>query len=158
MRKITVVFLGVIACVVLVSGFLLGGCSKDQVLSGYNHVLQITGNVALTDSLFLKGKREYGIDHYTGTYLADYKDFSETEYLFGGTSIERKNGNDVEVSCELTIEEGTAQVFWISGDGEPVILLDEDGNCTEKINLPAGGNYIGVTGSHFTGCVKLSIQ
>ncbi len=93
----------------------LAGCSKDEILDQYNNVVQSAGNTALTSDFSLKGDRAYGDDCYTGTYTADYKDFSKTEYLFGGTSIERENGKDISVSCDLEITEGTAQVFWISG-------------------------------------------
>ena len=90
----------------------LVGCSKDEILDQYNNVVQSAENTTLTSDFLLKGDRAYGDDCYTGTYTADYKDFSKTEYLFGGTSIERENGKDISVSCDLEITEGTAQVFW----------------------------------------------
>ena len=100
---------------ILIFSLTLAGCSKDEILDQYNSVVQTAGNAALTSNFLLKGNRTYGEDCYTGTYTADYKDFSKTEYLFGGTSIERENGKDISVSCDLEITEGTAQVFWISG-------------------------------------------
>ena len=100
---------------ILMLSLSLVGCSKNEILDQYNNVVQSAGNTALTSDFSLKGDRAYGDDCYTGTYTADYKDFSKTEYLFGGTSIERENGKDISVSCDLEITEGTAQVFWISG-------------------------------------------
>ncbi len=136
----------------------LAGCSKGEILEQYNNVVQSAGNAALTSDFSLKGNRTYGDDCYTGTYVADYKDFSKTEYLFGGTSIERENGKDISVSCDLEITEGTAQVFWISGSDDPVILLEATGSYSETITLPEGGNYIGITGNNFTGHVELDIK
>lgn len=69
----------------------LTGCLKDEILDQYNNVVRSAGNVALTSDFSLKGNRTCGDDCYTGTYTADYKDFFKTEYLFGGTSIEREN-------------------------------------------------------------------
>lgn len=120
--------------------------------------MQLAGNATLTGDFSLKGKRTYGDDHYTGTYVADYKDFSKTEYLFGGTSIERENGKDISVSCDLEITEGTAQVFWISGSNDPVILLETTDSYSETITLPEGGNYIGITGNNFTGHLEMNIE
>lgn len=114
--------------------------------------------MTLTGSFSLTGKRTYGDDHYTGSYTADYKDFSKTEYLFGGTSIEREKGNDIAVSCDLEVTSGTAQVFWLFGSDDPVILLDTEGSHTETLTLPAGGNYIGITGKDFTGHLELTIE
>ncbi len=136
----------------------LTGCSKDEILNQYNNVVQSAGNATLTGDLSLKGKRTYGDDHYTGTYVADYKDFSKTEYLFGGTSIERENGKDISVSCNLEITEGTAQVFWISGSDDPVVLLEASDGYSETLTLPEGGNYFGITGDNFTGHLEMNIE
>ena len=151
------IFSLVLVCTLAI-GLSLTGCSKDEILDQYNNVVQSAGNATLTRDLSLKGKRMYGDDHYTGTYVADYKDFSKTEYLFGGTSIERENGKDISVSCDLEITEGTAQVFWISGSDDPVILLEATDSYSETITLPEGGNYIGITGNNFTGHVELDIK
>ena len=151
------IFSLVLVCTLAI-GLSLTGCSKDEILDQYNNVVQLAGNATLTGDLSLKGKRTYGDDHYTGTYVADYKDFSKTEYLFGGTSIERENGKDISVSCDLEITEGTAQVFWISGSDDPVILLEATDSYSETITLPKGDNYIGITRNNFTGHVELDIK
>ena len=151
------IFSLVLVCTLAI-GLSLTGCSKDEILDQYNNVVQLAGNATLTGDLSLKGKRTYGDDHYTGTYVADYKDFSKTEYLFGGTSIERENGKDISVSCDLEITEGTAQVFWISGSDDPVILLEATDSYSETITLPEGGNYIGVIGNNFTGHLEMNIE
>ena len=151
------IFSLVLVCTLAI-GLSLTGCSKDEILDQYNNVVQLAGNATLTGDLSLKGKRTYGDDHYTGTYVADYKDFSKTEYLFGGTSIGRENGKDISVSCDLEITEGTAQVFWVSGSDDPVILLEATDSYSETITLPEGGNYIGITGNNFTGHLKVNIE
>lgn len=147
----------VIVCILIIS-LLLTGCSKDEILEQYNNAIQSAGNTILTSDFSLKGKRTYGEDHYTGTYIADYKDFSKTEYLFGGTSIERENGKDISVSCDLEISEGTAQVFWTPGSDDPVILLETTDSYSKTIILPEGGNYIGITGNNFKGHLEMNIE
>ena len=143
---------------ILMFSLTLVGCSKDEILDQYDNIVRSAGNTALTNDLSLKGDRTYGVDRYTGTYTADYNNFSKTEYLFGGTTIERENGKDISVSCDLEITEGTAQVFWISGSDDPVILLEATDSYSETITLPKGGNYIGITRNNFTGHVELDIK
>ena len=143
---------------ILMLSLSLAGCSKDEILDQYNNVVQSAGNAALTSDFSLKGNRTYGDDCYTGTYTADYKDFSKTEYLFGGTSIERENGKDISVSCDLEITGGTAQVFWVSGSDDPIILLEATNSYSETITLPEGGNYIGIIGNNFTGHLEMNIE
>ena len=69
-------------------------------------------------------KKEIRIDEYTGTYTADYENFSDTEYVFGGTSIKREAGKELSIDCTLEVTEGTAKVFWISGSDEAVTLIE----------------------------------
>lgn len=69
---------------------LLIGCSKDEALEHYNNIVEKLGEAQLTSDSKLQGKRVFGEDEYTGTYEAEYHKFSGTEYLFGGTSIERE--------------------------------------------------------------------
>ena len=69
-------------------------------------------------------KKEIRIDEYTGTYTADYENFSDSEYLFGGTSIKREAGKYLSIDCTLEVTEGTAKVFWISGSDEAVTLIE----------------------------------
>ena len=45
-------------------------------------LIHISGSIALTGNSSLQGTKEKGIDDYTGSYTANYEDFSGTEYLF----------------------------------------------------------------------------
>lgn len=136
----------------------LCGCSKDEILEEYNEVIQFAGNFRLTSDFLLKGRRKCGVDRYTGEYTADYDNFSKTEYLFGGTTIDREYGKEVSVFCRIEGESGSAELFWESGSEETTVLLDADGTYRETLTLPEGGNYIGIAGEHFTGEVELRIE
>ena len=134
-------------CLILLGASVLSGCTKDEVLDQYNNIVQSAGSIALTGNSSLQGTKEKGIDDYTGSYTANYEDFSDTEYLFGGTSIKREAGKD-----------GTAKVFWISGADEEVTLLETTGTYSDTITLPEGGNYIGIECENFTGSIELNME
>ena len=136
----------------------LSGCTKDEILDHYNNIVQSAGSAELTGNLSLQGEKEKGIDDYTGSYQADYKNFSDTEYLFGGTSIKREAGKEISITCNLEVDEGTAKVFWSSGAEEPVTLIETTGEYKDTITLPDGGNYIGIECENFTGNIKLEIE
>ncbi len=144
--------------IILFGSLVLSGCTKDEILDYYNNIVQSAGSIELTGNLSLKGTKEKGIDDYTGTYQADYKDFSNTEYLFGGTSINREAGNDISVTCTLEVIDGTAKVFWISGADEPVTLIETTGTYSNTLTLPDGGNYIGIECDNFTGSIEMNIE
>ena len=129
-------------CLILCGVSILSGCTKDEVLDQYNNIVQSAGSIALTGNSSLQGTKEKGIDDYTGCYTADYENFSDTEYLFGGTSIKRE----------------AAKVFWISGSDEAVTLLETTGTYSDTITLPEGGNYIGIECEDFTGSIELNVE
>ena len=132
---------------------MLAGCSKDEILDHYNNIVQSAGAIELTGKSSLEGTKEKGIDDYTGTYTADYANFSGTEYLFGGTSIKIESGKELSIDCTLEVTEGTAKVFWIS-----VTLIEATGTYSDTITLPDGGNYIGIECENFTGNIELNME
>ena len=77
---------------------------KDALVDAYGSLVDTAGSWALMPDRSLQGERVPGEDDYTGTYAADYDDFSGTELLFGGTTLEREAGNMVELTCSLDIE------------------------------------------------------
>ncbi len=145
-------------CLIILGTSVLSGCTKDEVLNQYNNIVQSAGSIALTRNSSLQGTKEKGIDDYTGSYTANYKNFSDTEYLLGGTSIKREAGKELSIDCTLEVMEGTAKVFWISGSDEAVTLIEITGTYNDTITLPEGGNYIGIEGENFTGCIELNAK
>ena len=145
-------------CLIILGTSVLSGCTKDEVLNQYNNIVQSAGSIALTRNSSLQGTKGKGIDDYTGSYTANYKNFSDTEYLLGGTSIKREAGKELSIDCTLEVMEGTAKVFWISGSDEAVTLIEITGTYNDTITLPEGGNYIGIEGENFTGCIELNAK
>ena len=131
---------------------------KDAVLDAYGSLVGTAGSWALTPDRSLYGERVPGEDDYTGTYAADYEDFSGTELLFGGTTLDREAGDTVEVTCSLAIEEGEATIFLHSGSEDPVLLLSESGDYSGTIEVGSGSVYLGVWGEGVTGSVSIQIE
>lgn len=130
---------------------------KDTLVGAYGSLVDVAGSWALTRARSLRGERARDMDDYTGTYEADYEDFSGTELLFGGTTLDREAGDTVEISCYLTIEEGEAVIFLCSGTDDPVILLSDSGNYSGAIEV-GGSIYIGVWSEGVTGSVSIQIK
>lgn len=155
--KIQIIILGGTVLAVLPLTFI--GCTKEAALNKYHSAVETIGALELTASNLLKGEREEGLDSYVGTYHALYEDFSGTEMLFGGTSArEREDGDELTVTCELTIESGKAEVFFISGDEEKQVLVNTEEKKQVSVTLPTASNYIGVSGKYFSGELKLRVE
>ena len=131
---------------------------KNALLDAYDSLVDAAGSWALTPEGSLQGERVPGEDDYTGIYAADYEDFSGTELLFGGTTLDRESGDTVEVTCSLAIEEGEAAVFLRSGSEGPVILLSESGDYSGTIEVGGGSVYLDVWAEGVTGSVSIQLQ
>ena len=74
---------------------LFAGCSKEEIINGYNQILQEVGDDVLTADRKLQGERSFGVDSYVGEYEADYEEFDKEEVLFGNTSLNRAAGDTI---------------------------------------------------------------
>ena len=141
--------------------FAITGCSgdnvKDDVINGFNDILQYFSKYALTDEKDLQGDKTKGEDTYTGSYNAEYDDFSGTEYIFGGTGLERENGNDLTVTYELTVDSGTVRFYWRDKDEETTIA-DTSGTGTYSVTLAEGDNYLVLEGDNFCGSLQVTVE
>lgn len=152
MKKIISVFL-IICCLISMTA-----CSKDEIVEQYNQALQAVGDNGLTKNSDLQGKRSLGTDSYVGTYEAEYKSFSGKEILFGGTALERDDGNEIEISCNMDITSGALKIMLQTGADEPEVLCDTENLYSETIALPSASNYIIIEADNFTGSLDLTIE
>lgn len=134
------------------------GRLKDRLLEAYGALLDEAGSTVLTPESRLKGRLKKGGDDYTGSYEADYSDFTGTELLFGGTTLEREGGSTLSIRCTLSLENGSAAVFLRSGSDDPVVLLSESGAYTGTVEADGASTYIGVWGDHVDGSVSIEIK
>ena len=114
MRKFVIVIF-VIICTIF-----LTGCSKDRVIKTFDDASKKFGDEILTKDNDLIGKRSFGIDHYTGTYVSNYEKSSKKETIFGGTTLNRNEDN---IHIKIYLEK-------VSGE----IIIKMNLNEEEKIN------------------------
>ena len=137
------------------------GCSgdnvKDNVINGFNDMLQHFSKYALTDEKDLQGDKTKGEDTYTGSYVADYEDFNGEEYIFGGTSLERDKGSDLTVTYELTVDSGTVRFYWRDKEEEKIIA-DASDTGTYSVTLEEGDNYLTLEGDDFCGSLRVTVE
>lgn len=128
-----------------------------SVINGFNDMLQHFSKYALTDEKDLQGDKTKGEDTYTGSYTADYEDFNDKEYIFGGTALERDKGSELTVTYELTVDSGTARLYWLD-KGEEKVIADTSKNGTYSVTLDEGDNYLTLEGNDFCGSLKVVVE
>ncbi len=133
------------------------GSLKDNLIDGWDSWMQSFSKHALTKGKNLQGEKNEGNDAYTGTYTATYDEFNGKEFIFGGTALERANGNQLTVTYTLTIDEGTAELYWIAGSDEYTVANDNSED-TKEYTISSGDNYIVLKGEDFSGTLTLMIE
>lgn len=150
MRKFVIVIF-VIICTIF-----LTGCSKDRVIKTFDDASKKFGDEILTKDNDLIGKRSFGIDHYTGTYVSNYENSTKNEIIFGGTTLNRDEDNIhikiylEKVSGEITIKMNLKE--------EEKVLTKDSGLYEFDFNVKIGSNYFVIDTNNFTGNVDILIN
>ncbi len=130
---------------------------KEFILNAYNKVILFFGDNSLTNDNKLKGKREYGVDHYVGTYTANYTDYTGEEILFGGTIINRKNKEYIKLKIKVKKESGNISVINKLGNNE-ITLIDDTGEYENNVYIEGLSYYLIVRLDNFKGYINIETQ
>ena len=146
----------IIVIFVIICTIFLTGCSKDRVIKIFDDASKKFGDEILTKDNDLIGKRSFGIDHYTGTYVSSYENITKKETIFGGTTLNRDEDNIhikiylEKVSGEITIKMNLKE--------EEKILTKDSGLYEFDFNVKSGSNYFVIVTNDFTGNVDILIN
>lgn len=145
----------VIAGIVFFSSIFNGETiSKDGIINTYDSFLQDTSVNGLTKDNKLEGKREFGIDEYVGTYTAFYNNKTKEETVFGGTTLDRKEGNTITLKIKVEKQSGNIEI--ISNPGtESEILINDTGEIKKTVDVKEKSYYLKVKVTDFTGNVEI---
>lgn len=150
------IFLGIITLIIIVyvSIFNAGENPKDKIINIYDSFIQSFDAVGLTSNSKLKGKREYGIDKYVGTYYAHYDNDSGEETIFGGTLLHRKNGDHIKLKIKIEKESGNISVMAKLGDNATT-LIEDTGEYEDNIYIEGMSYYLTIKLDNFKGNIDM---
>ncbi len=128
--------------------------SKEDIVNGFGDFLQDTSTNGLTKDNKLEGKREYGIDEYVGTYTAYYNNKSKEETIFGGTVLDRKNGNTIKLKIKVEKQSGNIEIISNSGT-ESEVLIKDTGEIEKTVDVKEKSYYLIIKTNNFTGNIDI---
>ncbi len=145
----------VIAGIVFFSSIFNGKTiSKEDIINTYDSFLQDTSVNGLTKDNKLEGKRDFGIDEYVGTYNANYNNKTKEETIFGGTVLDRKNGNTISLRVKVEKQSGSIEIISNSGT-ESEVLINDTGEIEKTVNVKEKSYYLKVKVTDFTGNIEI---
>ena len=146
-----IIFIFVIICTIF-----LTGCSKDRVIKTFDDASKKFGDEILTKDNDLIGKRSFGIDHYTGTYVSSYENITKKETIFGGTTLNRDEDN---IHIKIYLEKVSGEITIKMNLNEEEKILNKDSGLYEfDFNVKSGSNYFVIDTNDFTGNVDVLIN
>lgn len=128
--------------------------SKDDLVNSYSNFLQDTSPNGFTKDNKLEGTREYGIDEYVGLYKANYNDKTKEETIFGGTTLDRKNGNTIKLKIKVEKQSGNIEIISTEGT-ESEVLINDSGEIEKTVDVKEKSYYLKVKVTNFTGNVEI---
>lgn len=136
---------------------ILTGCSKDELIDKYKNISEKLGDTILTSDYKLKGKRTFGLDHYVGVYEAEYKNYTGKEVVFGGTTIEKDNDDNIHIKIIIEDSNGSVQVIQKLKE-EDRILATKDGIYGYDFNINDGSNYLIIDLKDYSGKININVD
>ena len=146
----------IIVIFVIICTIFLTGCSKDRVIKIFDDASKKFGDEILTKDNDLIGKRSFGIDHYTGTYVSSYENITKKETIFGGTTLNRDEDN---IHIKIYLEKVSGEItIKMNLNEEEKILTKDSGLYEFDFNVKSGSNYFVIDTNDFTGNVDVLIN
>ena len=102
----------------------------------------------------MQGKRIFGTDKYIGTYKAEYDNITSEETIFGGTALNRKNGDHIRLKIKVEKPSGNINVIAKLGDNEKT-LIDDTGEYEDNIYIEGVSYYLTIKLDDFKGNIDI---
>ena len=128
--------------------------SKDSAMNTYNNFLQDVSSLGITSDNKIQGERTFGLDEYVGTYKANYNNTTKEETIFGGTALDRENGNTIKLKIKVDKQNGDIEIINKLGT-ENEILISDTGEIEKTIDVKEKSYYLIIKTNNFTGNVDI---
>ena len=128
--------------------------TKDEFINTYNTFLQSFDFAGISKEKDLQGKRSFGTDKYIGTYKAEYDNITSEETIFGGTALNRKNGDHIRLKIKVEKQSGNINVIAKLGDNEKT-LIDDTGEYEDNIYIEGVSYYLTIKLDNFKGNIDI---
>ncbi len=156
---LSTIIMGIVIVIVMgLTAVFNGGASvKNEIIKGYDSVIQMFSEKGISKDKELTGKREYGIDSYVGTYKAEYNKETKKEVIFGGTALHRQNGEHIGLNIKLEKTNGNIEVKVKLGEKE-IALIEDTGEYSDNIYIDGQSYYLVIELENFVGNIEIEAK
>ena len=114
-------------------------------------------NALITPYQSFEGSRTSDSDAFQATYDASVMGFDGQDILVADTNLSENECREVTIQYSFDVQSGKCQLIYISPELEEEVLA-ESGNGSVTVQLQAGANYIGISGTDYSGSIQIAIE
>ena len=151
------IIIGIIAFIIIIVSSIAASdwdFTKDEFINTYNTFLQSFDFAGISKDKDLKGERNFGVDKYVGTYKAEYDNITSEENIFGGTALNRKNGDHIRLKIKVEKQSGDINVIAKLGNNEKN-LINDSGEYDDNIYIENMSYYVAIKLENFKGNIDI---
>ena len=79
------------------------------------------------------------------------------DILVADTNLSENECREVTIQYSFDVQSGNCQLIYISPELEEEVLA-ESGSGSVTVQLQAGANYIGITGTNYSGSIQITVE
>ena len=163
MRKIGKIFgcclitLSLLSCTACSGLERLSDNLKDGAEQLSDDVVIGKSNALITPYQSFEGSRTSDNDAFQATYDASVTGFDGQDILVADTNLPENECREVTIQYSFDAQSGNCQLIYISPElKETVLVENENGSVT--VQLQEGANYIGISGTDYSGSIQSAIE
>ena len=130
---------------------------KDGVAQLSDDVVIGKSNALITPYQSFEGSRTSDSDAFQATYDASVTGFDGQDILVADTDLKENECREVKIQYSFDVQSGNCQLIYISPELEEKVLSESDSGSV-TVQLQAGANYIGITGTDYSGTIQITVE
>ena len=130
---------------------------KDGVAQLSDDVVIGKSNALITPYQSFEGSRTSDSDAFQATYDASVTGFDGQDILVADTDLKENECREVKIQYSFDVQSGNCQLIYISPELEEKVLSKSDSGSV-TVQLQAGANYIGITGTDYSGTIQIDVE
>lgn len=163
MRKIGKIFgcclitLSLLSCTACSGLERLSDNLKDGAEQLSDDVVIGKSNALITPYQSFEGSRTSDNDAFQATYDASVVGFDGQDILVADTDLKENECREITIQYSFDVQSGNCQLIYISPELEEKVLSESDSGSV-TVQLQAGANYIGITGTDYSGAIQIDVE
>lgn len=114
-------------------------------------------NALITPYQSFEGSRTSDNDAFQATYDASVMGFDGQDILVADTDLKENECREITIQYSFDVQSGNCQLIYISPELEEKVLSKSDSGSV-TVQLQAGANYIGITGTDYSGTIQIDVE